>query len=304
MRPPRLRSRKLSNQFHHVTIALAAAVLIVAQSPSASAQDTPVVEKLADNVYSVFVAFYNSLVVIGDHGVLITDPANSYRSGLLRTEISKLTDKPVTKIVLTHEHFDHVGGTEVFEGAEIIAHENVKAVFGFDPLGIAPDKVDVTFSTGHAIRMGATTVDLKFMGVGDGVATTVVSLQEEGIVATADLYDDGRLTSGAFLDDKNMLGTRAILNEVAKWDLKHAVNAHSADTDPEILRANARYYNDLFDAVLPTVVETAKTSPTKLFELPVSLPKTVRLPQYESWGDYDQLPHHVRRMVLAIIHGG
>ena len=38
----------------------------------------------------------------------------------------KITSKPVGKIVLTHEHFDHTGGTEIFSKAEIIAQKNVK----------------------------------------------------------------------------------------------------------------------------------------------------------------------------------
>jgi len=179
------------------------------------AQDAAVVQKLSENVYSIFHSFYSSLVVIGTEGVLVVDPANSWRAGIVKQEIAKLTDKPVTRIVLTHEHFDHVGGTEVFEGAEIIAQENVKAVFDLDPLGVAPDKLDTTFAREHTIDMGTTKVELKFMGAGDGVATTVVYLPLEKIVATADLYDENRLTLGAFLDDKNMLGARAILNEGA-----------------------------------------------------------------------------------------
>ena len=135
---------------------------------------------------------------------------------------------------------------------------------------------------------------------------SIVVIGDDGMLITdpTDLYDDCRLTAGAFLDDKNRLSTRAILNEVATWDLKHAINAHSPGTDRVVLRAHATYYNDLFDAVMPSVVETAKTNPAGLFELPASLPKTVKLPQYESWGDYDQRPHHVRRIVLAIIHCG
>ena len=288
---------------NQILVALAILVNAIFIIP-ANAQDEPVIQKLSDNVYSIFAVFYNSLVVIGNEGVLITDPANAYRAGILKDEIIKLTDKPVTHIVLTHEHFDHVGGTEVFEGAQIIAQQNVSSVFDFDPLNVAPDRVDVKFDLEHNVDMGTTNVELKHLGAGDGVATTVIYLPEEGIVATADLYDEGQLTLGAYLDDKNMLGVRHILNQIAGWELNHAVNAHSTGTDPEILRANAKYYNDLHDAVLPTVEETAQTNPAGIWELPVTLPETVKLPAYESWGNYDQLPHHVHRMVLAIIHGG
>lgn len=288
------------------TTALASIMAIVGfqNSTPANAQDAPVVSKLAVNVYSIYTIFYSSIVVIGDDGVLIADPANGYRAGILKDEIVKLTDKPVTKIVLTHEHFDHVGGTEVFDGAEIIAQENVNAVFHLDPLGVAPDNVDVTFSNEHTIDMGSTSVELKYLGAGDGVATTIIYLPNEDIVATADLYDENQLTLGAFLDDKNMLGVRSILNEVSGWDLKHAISTHSTGTDPAALHANTKYFNDLYDAVFPTVMETASTNPAGIWELPGSLSASVKLPQYENWANYDQLPHHVRRMVLAIIHGG
>lgn len=269
-----------------------------------AAQESPVVNKLTDSVYAIFAVFYHSLVVIGSDGVLITDPANAYRAALVKAEVAKLTDKPVDKIVLSNEDFDHVGGREVFDGAVIIAQENVKSVFGFDPLGVAPDVVDVTCTANHEIDLGTTNVQLKHLGAGDAVATTAVLLPREGIVATADLYDDGALTSGEFLDDKNMLGTRAILNEVAGWELNHAINTYSTSTDPKILRDNAKYYNDPYDAVFPVVEKTAKTNPAGIWDLPASLGVSVKLPAYENWDSYDQLPHHVRRVVLEIIHGG
>lgn len=58
---------------------LTAATLVFsffAGSITATAQDEPVVNKLTDHVYAIFAVFYNSLVVIGEDEVLITDPAN------------------------------------------------------------------------------------------------------------------------------------------------------------------------------------------------------------------------------------
>ncbi|MEC8205040.1 MAG: MBL fold metallo-hydrolase, partial [Pseudomonadota bacterium] len=52
----------------------------------------------------------------------------------LKAEIEKLTDLPVTHIVLTHEHFDHIGGTDSFPDAEIVAQDNIHAVLPLDPL--------------------------------------------------------------------------------------------------------------------------------------------------------------------------
>ncbi|MGB2028088.1 MAG: MBL fold metallo-hydrolase [Candidatus Puniceispirillaceae bacterium] len=284
-------------------VVMIAACLIL--SPLARAQDAPQVTRLTDNVHTVFWGFYNGLVVIGRDGVLITDPANDNRAAVLRDEIAKLTDLPVTHIVLTHEHFDHIGGTGAFPDAQIIAQEYIRAVLPLDPLNLAPDDIDVGFVDRHVIDMGTTRVELRFLGAGDGVATTVVHLPQERIAFTADLYEEERLTPASFLEDTNMVGVRRILHDMQRWNLVHAVTAHSAGTSPSILEANIRYFDDLYEAVYPPVAAAAQSdNPFAMYGLLDTLPETVTLADYAGWSGYEHLPGHVRRMVLAIIHGG
>lgn len=66
-------------------------------------------------------------VVIGDT-VSVIDPGGSRAIGeALYAAIRNLTDKPVSHVILTHMHPDHIYGAEVFAeaGAEIIAHRNL-----------------------------------------------------------------------------------------------------------------------------------------------------------------------------------
>lgn len=291
-----------------IQTAMLRVVLIVASlmmSPFARAQDAPQVTQLTNHVHTVFWGYYNGLVVIGRDGVLITDPANDNRASVLRDEIAKLTDLPVTHIVLTHEHFDHIGGTGAFPDAQIIAQEYIRAVLPLDPLNLAPDDIDVGFVDQHVIDMGTTKVELRFLGAGDGVATTVVHLPEERIAFTADLYEEERLTPASFLEDTNMLGVRRILREMRRWDLVHAVTAHSAGTSPSILEANARYFDDLYEAVYTPIAAAAQSdNPFAMYDLLETLLETVTLDDYAGWSGYEHLPGHVRRMALAIIHGG
>ncbi|WP_299985818.1 MBL fold metallo-hydrolase [uncultured Ruegeria sp.] len=261
------------------------------------------VQKLADDVYAINLMGYTSLVVIGDEDVLITETANPFRADVLTGEIAKLTDKPVGKIVLSHEHFDHTGGTEIFKGAEIIAQENVRAVANLDPLGMFPDKIDQTFDANMDIDMGTTLVRLHHFGAADGVANTIVQLPEEKIVAIADMYRDGGLTPGVFLTDTNLLGNRKALNAVASWDIEHALNAHSTSTDPASLVATAGFLNDLYDEVQPQIIEMLK-DPGHLVPGIMELSETLVLPEYKDWKNYGDLPLYVQKMSFAIMHGG
>ena len=272
----------------------------------------PTMTELADGVYQYFGYFSSTLVVISDDEVLITDPAIGFRGQSVKEEIAKLTDTPVTTIVLTHEHYDHIGGTDVFEDAKVICHRNCLPVFelfkqgevpGYGPI---PD-VDETFDDFKEIRIGDKVVELHYLGPGDGDATTVIYMPEERIVVTADLYEPRALTHKMWVDDKNFAGVRHILNTISGWELEHVVNAHSPGTDPVDILENVEYFNDLYDAVRVAVDDAiaqaggARFGAYGLFD---TLPQTLTLDKYKDWGNYDtSFPKHVERMLLAIYHG-
>ena len=275
----------------------------------------PTVTELAPGVYHYFGFFSSSLIVVADDGVLITDPSISFRAELLKAEIAKLTDAPVTTIVLTHEHYDHAGGTELFPDAKIVCHYNCVPAFELYMLsdvpgaGGVPDVNSsnfVTYSDFMQIDVGDTIVQLHYLGPGDGDATTIIYLPKEWIVVTADLYEPRALTSAAFVDDKNFMGVRKILNEISTWPLNHAINAHSPGTDTVDMMENVQYYNDLFDAVKAEVdaaVEAAGGA-YGAYGLFDTLPNELELTAYSDWANYDTaFPRHVQRMLLGIYHG-
>ena len=276
--------------------------LLALASPS-YARDANV-QKMTNNVYSIFLHYYHSLVVIGDKGVLITDPANHVRAGILKTEIAKLTKLPVSHIILSHEHYDHVGGTEVFPDAEIYAQRSTQSVFQLDVLGLAPPRVHHPFDTKANISMGGTEVALHHYGAGDGVATTVVHLPKEKVVYSADLYEVGAITEGKWLDDSNYVGSRLILNKLVEFKPNYAVTAHSLSLDPKHLKLGAEFYNDLYDAVAPQVRAAVKQGFPAVMKAYEELPKKVKLDKYKDLKNYDHLPAHVKRMVLSLFHGG
>ena len=273
---------------------------------------------VADGVYHYFSSFYSNLIVIGEDEVLLTDTANVPRAHELKAAVAELTDTPVTTIVLTHEHYDHVGGTGVFPDAKVVCQWNCEAVFALHPsrtdpdkaipqLGDVPDAVDETFDAFKEIRVGDIVVELHYMGPGDGDSTTIIWLPNEKIVATSDLYDPRALSIAAVLDDKNFTGVRHILNTIGAWDIKRAVNAHSPGTDPRDLRENVEYYNDLYDAVKAEVdaaIAAAGGAAFGAYGLFDTLPQTLQLEKYKDWSNYDDaFPKHVERMLLSIYHG-
>ena len=271
---------------------------------SVFAKGNAVVKQLGDDVYMVSLFHYASLVVVGENDVLITDTANPFRAKLLKAEIEKLTDKPVRKIVLSHEHFDHTGGTEVFPDAEIIAQNNIREYDGLDPLHLVPDVIHQTFERFMAIDMGTTKVELHHISAADGVATAIIYLPKEQVVVSADMYVDKGLNAGVFLTDTNLLGVRHLLNTMLEWDLKHAINVHSSSTSLEPLKNTARFLNDLYDIVFQEVKKVNDTNPSMLVPSILEMGNTLEMPKYQDWPNYKDLPTYVQKMGFSIIHGG
>lgn len=275
-----------------------AAAVEEAAAPSANFNE------LAAGVYQWIGDFNSVLVVVSGPDVLIVDPSNDWQAESLKAFIATLTESPVSHIVLTHEHHDHIGGTGVFPEAKIYVHVNALPIFALSDLLPTPE-VDETYTDFISIAVGEKTVELHYLGPGDGDATTVVYMPNEKIVATADMYEDKQITHKYWVDDKNFTGTRKILNTLSEWDVVHAVNAHSASTAPQVLRASAQYYNDLYDATYAAMTEAmTEGGIPAVIGLIDTLPTTLQLEQYASWQNYDtSFPKHVERMLLSILHG-
>ena len=67
-------------------------------------------------------------VIVGDHGTLLVDAGNGPTLGaLIQKSIKKRGFPPVTYIVYTHHHWDHVYGACAFD-AKIVAHASCKEI--------------------------------------------------------------------------------------------------------------------------------------------------------------------------------
>src|SRR5579871_6648095 len=70
----------------------------------------------------------NNGVIVGDKGVILVDTKTTL-DGEKDTlaAIAKISDKPITAVILTHSDLDHVGGLPILpKGVEVISQENCK----------------------------------------------------------------------------------------------------------------------------------------------------------------------------------
>ena len=85
------------------------------------------VDTLKDNLFVLKGGGGNTAVFVTATGVVVVDTKNPGWGQPILDKIKTLTDKPVTTIINTHTHGDHVSGNVAFPATvEVITQENTK----------------------------------------------------------------------------------------------------------------------------------------------------------------------------------
>jgi glyoxylase-like metal-dependent hydrolase (beta-lactamase superfamily II) len=110
-----------------VAVGAASAVTAAYQAQQPSAPKVVEVEKLKDNLFMLKGGGGNTAVFVGTTGVVVVDTKNPGWGQPILDKIKELTDKPVTTIINTHTHGDHVSGNVEFPATvDIIVQDNTK----------------------------------------------------------------------------------------------------------------------------------------------------------------------------------
>jgi len=141
------------------------------------------VEKLKDNLFVLKGGGGNTAVFVTTAGVVVVDTKNPGWGQPILDKIRELTDKPVTTIINTHTHGDHVSGNVEFPTTvEVITQENTKTNMAkmSMPSGFPPSTATQTifeqnggkglpkrtFTDTLSIGQGNDQVDLRYFGRG------------------------------------------------------------------------------------------------------------------------------------------
>src|SRR5215831_4030337 len=189
--------------------------LVVAgfQAPSPGALAATKIEKLKDNLYVITGSGASDLntfsggttaVFVTDSGVVLVDTKLPGWGPTILERIKTVTNKPVTTIINTHTHSDHVGSNEFF-GATVdsIVQENTKAnmakmdEFKGEKAKFLPKR---TYKDKLQIGSGKDEVDLYYFGPAHTSGDTFVVFPALRIMHVGDVFAWKALP---YIDDAN-----------------------------------------------------------------------------------------------------
>ena len=177
-------------------IALAGTMLTAAgaaRQPQASPQMEPVgqIQKVRNNLFVIPGQGGNTAVFVTRTGVVLVDTKLTGNGQAILDRVAAVADVPVTTIVNTHSHFDHVGSNEFFSPTvEVVTHENTRATMEKDPAlkGKPQALPDRTFRDRLTLGSGQDRVELYYFGRGHTNGDAFVVFPSVRVMHTGDIY--------------------------------------------------------------------------------------------------------------------
>jgi glyoxylase-like metal-dependent hydrolase (beta-lactamase superfamily II) len=151
------------------------------------------IQKIAENVYLIPGAGGNTAAFVTSAGVVLVDTKVANRGQGIVTQLSTVTDKPVTHIINTHSHGDHTGSNLFFPGGvEIVSHvnteKNMKRMSNF-LFGWKKDALpDRTYRDKLTLFSGQDSIDLYYFGPAHTDGDTFVIFREAHVMHAGDVF--------------------------------------------------------------------------------------------------------------------
>ena len=149
------------------------------------------IQKVKDNLYMLTGGGGNTAALLRADGVTLVDTKLANWGPAIMEKLRTVTDQPVTMIINTHTHGDHVGSNEFFDTrVEIVTHENTRAnMEKMEALkGKANAMPDRTFKDRLTVGRGAEQIDLYYFGAGHTNGDALVVFPALRLLHMGDLF--------------------------------------------------------------------------------------------------------------------
>jgi cyclase len=166
--------------------------IVAAQQPASDAPKEVTVEKVKDNLFVLRGGGGNTAVLVMANGVAVVDAKNPGWGQPILAKIKELTPKPVTLLINTHTHGDHVSGNVAFPAAvDVVVQENTKTNMEKMPIFKEHNNAGMakrTFKDRMTIGKGPDQIDLYYFGRGHTNGDAWIVFPAHRIMHSGDIF--------------------------------------------------------------------------------------------------------------------
>ncbi len=216
-----------------------------------------ILQKIGERTYYVQRYFYSTTFYVGDKGVLLFD-APEGRGKYLLQAIRDVTPLPVTALVYSHYHVDHIGDSPFWndeakkEGVNlrVIASKATAEKMQFMNSRL-PVATQVLSKKDDQFKFEKQTIELhRFVKAGHTDDHSVWLLKQEKVAHSPDLLNPDQLPMMGFAVSDTLVYHDSNLRQVEMLDWKYFIGGHGNIGSHDDFKFQRQFLNDLRDTTI------------------------------------------------------
>jgi len=219
----------------------------LAQGNTIDAASGYAVEAFGQGAYMITEGAYQALIVVSSEGVILVDAPPSLGL-LIHHAIGNLTSLPLTHMVYSHHHSDHIGAASLFAKShvKIIAHEITKRNLEALPHPTRPLPT-VTFSDDYRLHVGNQTLLLSYKGPNHEPGNIFIYAPRQKVLMVVDMIVPGWVPYAELSLSTDVPGYIAAHDQILAYDFVHYVGGHPGRSgNRSDVERQKEYVHDLF----------------------------------------------------------
>jgi len=213
-------------------------------------------QNLGEGLHMVTDNAYQSMFMVYATGVVVVDAPPGYAQFIPKA-IAEVTDKPITHVIYSHSHIDHIAGTKALGGhPAIIAHEETKRLLlrANDPNRPIPTE---TFKDKYTLNVGGKTLELSYHGNAHEPGNIFIYAPAQKTLMVVDVVFPGWMPWRRFALAQDVPGYFAQVEEInrMKWDTLVSGHVQRTGTHADVAQ-QLEFMNDLKNAARQALKST------------------------------------------------
>jgi len=212
-------------------------------------------DSIGGGIHYVKDGWYYQLVVEHDDGLIVVDapPSNGeyFLGGRILQAIGEISDKPITHVIYSHHHRDHIGAAAVFDpDVTIIAQDECAALVerANDP---QRPPVTETFTDSYTLSVGGQTLQLDYHGDIHCNGNIFIYHPGEKMLMNIDVIFPGWVPFSSLAMASNLHGFMDGHDLALGYDFDTFVPGHLTRLgNREDVEVQKAYFNDLIDTAM------------------------------------------------------
>ena len=202
-------------------------------------------QQVGKGLYVVTDNAYQSMFMTYETGVVVID-APPQNAAYIRKAIAEVTDKPITHVVYSHSHTDHIGGVRDLGGNPvIIAQEETKRLLVRDKDPARPLPT-VTFRDRYTLKVGSQVLELSYHGNAHVPGNIFIYAPAQRTLMVVDIVFPGWMPWRRFAVAQDVNAYFAQVEEIKRLDFDTLVPGHVSRTGTKAdVELQLAFMNDL-----------------------------------------------------------